>query len=105
MPVTGGIGFLSSHFYTLLIDEGYDVLCIDNYFTTRQYNIANLLSLSQLEATQQGMLKWTISYLPVRSRTNTLRSSRLASWPNRAVERSPAWQNLRPARRVATCLP
>ncbi|MDB5362698.1 MAG: 3-beta hydroxysteroid dehydrogenase/isomerase family protein, partial [Rhodospirillales bacterium] len=31
--VTGGAGFLGSHLCERLIDQGHDVLCVDNYFT------------------------------------------------------------------------
>ena len=31
--VTGGAGFIGSHLCKKLLDEGNDVLCIDNYFT------------------------------------------------------------------------
>ena len=31
--VTGGAGFIGSHLCKKLIDDGNDVLCIDNYFT------------------------------------------------------------------------
>ena len=31
--VTGGAGFLGSHLCERLLEEGDDVLCVDNYFT------------------------------------------------------------------------
>ena len=48
--VTGGAGFLGSHLCERLIEEGNDVLCVDNYFTGRKDNIAHLLPLPQFEA-------------------------------------------------------
>lgn len=42
--VTGGSGFLGSHLCEKLLDDGYEVLCIDNFFTGRRSNIAHLLS-------------------------------------------------------------
>ena len=42
--VTGGAGFLGSHLCERLVAHGDDVLCVDNYFTGRKDNIANLLS-------------------------------------------------------------
>ena len=41
--VTGGAGFLGSHLCARLLREGCDVLCVDNYFTGRRDNIADLL--------------------------------------------------------------
>lgn len=42
--VTGGAGFLGSHLCERLLDKGYDVLCVDNYYTGSKRNIAHLLS-------------------------------------------------------------
>lgn len=41
--VTGGAGFLGSHLCKRLLDEGNDVLCIDNFFTGTKANILPLL--------------------------------------------------------------
>ena len=48
--VTGGAGFLGSHLCARLVDEGADVLCVDNYFTGRRANIAELLGNPRFEA-------------------------------------------------------
>jgi len=48
--VTGGAGFLGSHLCERLLDEGNDVLCVDNYFTGRKDNIAHLLDSKYFEA-------------------------------------------------------
>jgi len=40
--VTGGAGFLGSHLCDRLIDDGMDVLCIDNFFTGTKPNISHL---------------------------------------------------------------
>ena len=48
--VTGGAGFLGSHLCDRLIDQGHDVLCVDNYFTGRKENVGHLLDLPQFEA-------------------------------------------------------
>jgi UDP-glucuronate decarboxylase len=48
--VTGGAGFLGSHLCERLLDQGHDVLCVDNYFTGRKDNIAHLLGRPQFEA-------------------------------------------------------
>jgi UDP-glucuronate decarboxylase len=41
--VTGGAGFLGSHLCQRLLDEGNEVLCVDNFFTGRKDNVAHLL--------------------------------------------------------------
>jgi UDP-glucuronate decarboxylase len=41
--VTGGAGFLGSHLCERLIKEGYDVLCVDNFYTGIKKNIVHLL--------------------------------------------------------------
>ena len=47
--VTGGAGFLGSHLCERLLDEGNDVLCVDNYFTGSKANIAHLLGNPRFE--------------------------------------------------------
>jgi UDP-glucuronate decarboxylase len=41
--VTGGAGFLGSHLCEKLLASGYDVLCVDNYYTGTKENIAGIL--------------------------------------------------------------
>jgi UDP-glucuronate decarboxylase len=41
--VTGGAGFLGSHLCERLLDEGHEVLCVDNFYTGTKTNIARLL--------------------------------------------------------------
>ncbi len=50
MLVTGGAGFLGSHLCERLLEEGAEVLCVDNYFTGRRANIAHLVSNPLFEA-------------------------------------------------------
>lgn len=40
--VTGGAGFIGSHLCTRLLDEGHNVLCVDNFITGDERNIAPL---------------------------------------------------------------
>ena len=48
--VTGGAGFLGSHLCERLLDAGFDVLCVDNYFTGARDNIVHLLGNPHFEA-------------------------------------------------------
>ncbi len=41
--ITGGAGFIGSHLCERLLDEGNEVLCLDNYFTGSKRNIVHLL--------------------------------------------------------------
>ncbi|MBF0212032.1 MAG: SDR family oxidoreductase [Magnetococcales bacterium] len=41
--VTGGAGFLGSHLCARLLEEGADVLCVDNFFTGNKKNILTLM--------------------------------------------------------------
>ncbi len=41
--VTGGSGFLGSHLCERLLNEGHDVICLDNFFTGSRANILHLL--------------------------------------------------------------
>lgn len=41
--VSGGAGFLGSHLCDLLLKEGADVLCVDNFFSGTENNIAHLI--------------------------------------------------------------
>lgn len=41
--VTGGAGFLGSHLCDRLLNDGHEVVCLDNYFTGSKRNIVHLL--------------------------------------------------------------
>ncbi len=47
--VTGGAGFLGSHLCERLLNDGHEVLCVDNFFTGRRTNIAHLIQHSGFE--------------------------------------------------------
>jgi len=41
--VTGGAGFVGSHLCERLLEDGHDVLCVDNFYTGRKENVSHLL--------------------------------------------------------------
>ena len=41
--VTGGAGFLGSHLCDKLLEQGHDIICVDNFFTGSKNNILHLL--------------------------------------------------------------
>ena len=47
--VTGGAGFLGSHLCHRLVDQGHDVICLDNLYTGSKRNIATLLGRPNFE--------------------------------------------------------
>ena len=47
--VTGGAGFLGSHLCEKLMNEGHDVICLDNYFTGSKSNIEHLMDYKNFE--------------------------------------------------------
>ena len=47
--VTGGAGFIGSHLSARLIEQGHQVLCVDNFFTGTRNNIAPLLGHPSFE--------------------------------------------------------
>jgi UDP-glucuronate decarboxylase len=47
--VTGGAGFLGSHLCEKILNNGDEVLCVDNFYTGRKANIAHLLKNPNFE--------------------------------------------------------
>jgi UDP-glucuronate decarboxylase len=53
--VTGGAGFIGSHLCERLLDEGNDVLCLDNYFTGSKRNIIHLMENPYFEVVRHDV--------------------------------------------------
>jgi UDP-glucuronate decarboxylase len=47
--VTGGAGFLGSHLCERLVEQGHDVICLDNFFTSQKSNVVHLLDRPNFE--------------------------------------------------------
>jgi len=47
--VTGGAGFMGSHLCERLLEQGYEVICVDNFFTGTKDNIKHLLGKPYFE--------------------------------------------------------
>ena len=47
--VTGGAGFVGSHLCRRLVDEGNEVLCVDNFYTGTKDNIVDLIASPHFE--------------------------------------------------------
>ncbi len=50
--ITGGAGFLGSHLSDLLLREGCEIICMDNFLTGRPENIAHLLDHPRFQFVQ-----------------------------------------------------
>jgi UDP-glucuronate decarboxylase len=55
--ITGGAGFLGSHLCDRLVEEGHDVLCLDNFFTGSKENIAHLMAKQNFEMVRHDLVE------------------------------------------------
>ena len=54
--ITGGAGFLGSHLSDRLIEQGNEVICLDNFFTGRKANIQHLLGNPRFEFVRHDVI-------------------------------------------------
>ncbi len=54
--ITGGAGFIGSHLCERLLDEGHEVLCLDNFFTGSKANIMHLLDNTFFELIRHDVI-------------------------------------------------
>lgn len=47
--ITGGAGFIGSHLCERLINDGHEVICLDNYFTGNKENVSHLMNHHRFE--------------------------------------------------------
>lgn len=55
--VTGGAGFIGSHLCERLLQDGNDVICLDNFFTGSKDNIRHLLKNDHFELVRHDITK------------------------------------------------
>ena len=55
--ITGGAGFIGSHLCERLINEGNDVICLDNFFTGSKDNIRHLINNNRFELIRHDIIK------------------------------------------------
>jgi UDP-glucuronate decarboxylase len=56
IAVTGGAGFLGSHLCERLLARGDDVICVDNFFSGRKANIAQLIDNTHFEVIRHDIV-------------------------------------------------
>lgn len=54
--ITGGAGFLGSHLCDRLIEQGHEVICLDNFFTGRKSNIQHLVDNPRFELVRHDVI-------------------------------------------------
>jgi UDP-glucuronate decarboxylase len=54
--ITGGAGFLGSHLCERLLQEGNDIICLDNLFTGSKNNIAHLFGIPNFELIRHDII-------------------------------------------------
>jgi len=55
--VTGGAGFLGSHLCERLLEDGHEVICLDNFFTGRRENVAHLINEPNFELLRHDVIE------------------------------------------------
>ena len=53
--VSGGAGFIGSHLCTRLVNEGHDVICLDNFFTGSKDKIKHLMGNHHFEVVRHDV--------------------------------------------------
>ncbi len=54
--VTGGAGFLGSHLCERLVEQGHDVICLDNFFTSQKTNVVHLLGRANFDLVRHDIV-------------------------------------------------
>ena len=56
--VTGGAGFIGSHLCKRLVEEGYYVICLDNFFTGSKENIKELMKFDNFSVVEHDIVDY-----------------------------------------------
>ena len=62
--ITGGAGFIGSHLCARLLEEGNEVICLDNYFTGSKENVIPLLKNPHFELIKPRSMRFIIWHVP-----------------------------------------
>ncbi len=54
--ITGGAGFIGSHLSERLLNEGNDIICLDNFFTGSKDNIRHLIGNNRFELVRHDII-------------------------------------------------
>ena len=54
--VTGGAGFLGSHICERLLEQGHEVICLDNFFTGNKQNVSHLKDYANFELLRHDVI-------------------------------------------------
>ena len=61
--ITGGAGFIGSHLCERFLRDGWDVTCVDNFFTGSKENIRHLLTEPHFELVSHAASFFTAHWL------------------------------------------